>query len=344
MKKLILLFVLMFAMLAGPVFACGNNVCTGDCHVKPDCPTQPDVWGVFFPTTDKDVASCGNVCGNAIGQYAWDGETVKALDLTTGEGFCKAPAKCLNWLLCNCDAADEIEVNGKYGITVEILTRGAKFESVASTGPPVITLAEYATQADLCAGDDAMTRDLKYHFTTEEQTVIVTNAYRRLFQRNSLFISLCDLPRIIVDDRIIPYGTPIVLRLGLYDGSIVCQPTCSRMCECTQVVAIAGCYDECCAVLSYLPMAEGWWAGIAITNLSAHDGSVAIAFVSDTEKKIKNFSVPAFGVKTILVNNEVDGETAFAVLKSSFSMRAVSFGGDAIGFYALPATTCGSCQ
>jgi hypothetical protein len=344
MKKLILLFVLMFAMLAGPVFACGNNVCVGDCNVRPDCPTQPDVWGLFIPTTDKTVADCGNICGNAIGQYAWDGESVMALDMTTGEGFCKAPAKCLNWLLCECDSADEIEVNGKYGFTVEILTRGAKFESVASTGPPVITLAEYESKTDMCEDGEAMTRDLVYHFSDESQTVIVTKAYRRLFQRNNLYISLCDLPRIIVDNRIIPYGTPIVLRLGLYDGTIVCQPNCSRMCECTHVVAFAGCFDECCSVLPYLPLDFNWWSGIAITNLSAHDGSVMIVFVSDTQKVIKHYDVPAYGIKTIAVGSVITGNRAFAVLKTSFTSRVIGFGGDSVGCFALPATGCGGCQ
>jgi hypothetical protein len=299
---------------------------------------------MFMPTTDRDVNDCGNICGGAIGQYDWDGETVHTLDLTTGDGFCKAPATCLHWLLCNCEAADEIEVNGKYGITIEVLTPGAKFESLASINPPTITLAEFETQVDMCTDGEPVTRELAYHFTSGDQTVLVTNSYRRLFQRNNLYIALCDLPRIIVDDRIVPYGTAITLRIGLYDGRIVCQPNCSRLCECTQVIAFAGCFDECCAIIPYLPLDPGWWAGIAITNISGHAGSCVVAYISDTQKVIKHYSVPAFGIKTILVNDEVEGLKTIAVIKSSFSMRAMGFAGDANGSHTVPATGCGACQ
>jgi len=337
MKK-VLMTLLLFVLLSVPAMAVSGVCC------DKDCPKEPEVWGMFIPTTDKDIKDCGSACGNAVGQYDWDGESIHMLDMTTGEGFCKAPATCLNWLLCNCEAADEIEVNGRYGLTVEILTRGVKFESVASVNPPLITLAEFETQGDMCSGGDALTRELDYHFSDESQTVLVTNSYRRLFRRNSLYISLCDLPRLIVDDRIVPYGTPIMLRLGLYDGTIVCQPDCSRMCECTQVIAFAGCFDECCAVLSYLPLDPGWWSGIAVTNLSGHDGSCVIAYLSDEEKTIKTYPVPAFGITTIAVGNEVEGSRAFAVIKASFSMRAIAFGGDSAGCFALPATNCGACQ
>jgi hypothetical protein len=267
------------------------------------------------------------------------------LDLTTGDGFCKKPDPCLRWLLCNCDAADEIEVNGKYGITIEIMTRGVSFESMASVNPPQITMREYEKEEDMCGDIGPIERQLDYHFSGDGNTVLVTNSYRRLFQRNSLYISICDLPRLVVDNRIVPYGTPIILRLGLYDGTIVCQPDCSRMCECNAVVAIAACQSDCCAVLSYLPIGGGWWAGIAITNLDPkHEGSCSVAFVSDQEQVIKTYRLDPASIKTINVGSVVDGASAFAVIKSSFPMRAVSFGGDGTSAFALPSTGCGSCQ
>jgi len=341
MKKVLLLIAAML-MLAAPVMAC-EATCATNCHVRPDCPTEPGIWGLFFSDKTRDVGDCGTYCGQLPGMFDWDGESVVTLDMSTGEGFCKKPSPCLYWLLCNCEAADGIEVNGKYGVTVEILTEGVSFESVASINPATITLAEYADEDAMCAGEDPMTRPLNYHFTDGSRTTIVTNSYRRLFQRNSLYIAICDLPRLIVDNRIVPYGTAIKLRLGLYDGSIVCQPDCSRLCECDRVVAVAGCHDECCAVLSYLPMGD-WWSGIAITNLSAHDGSCAVLFCDGEDIVVKNYRVPAMGIKTILVNEVLEGGSGFAVIKSSFTMRAVAFGGDQVGFFALPASGCGACQ
>jgi hypothetical protein len=298
------------------------------------------------PNENKEIGECNLQCSEQ-GQYDWDGESIMYLDLTTGDGFCKKPDTCLRWLLCNCRNADEIEVNGKYGIVVEILTRGVSFESVASVNPPQITMREYEKEEDMCDDINPIDQQLDYHFSTSGggNTVLITNAKRRLFKRNSLYISVCDLPRLVVDNRIVPYGAPIILRLGLYDGAIVCQPDCSRLCECNQVVAIAACQSDCCAVLSYLPIGAGWWAGIAITNLDPeHPGSCSVAFVSDQEKVIKNYLLDPASIKIINVGSVVDGDSAFAVIKSSFPMRAVSFGGDGATAFALPSTGCGSCQ
>jgi hypothetical protein len=350
MKKLFLIVAALLFMVA-PATAASGPICPGSCPDPPkpptcssDCPTNPGVWGLFVPNENKEIGDCNLRC-KEVGQYDWDGESIMYLDMTTGAGFCKAPDTCLRWLLCNCDSADEIEVNGKYGITVEIVTRGVSFESVASVNPPQIVMREYEKEEDMCDDINPTEQRLDYHFSGAGNTVIVTNAKRRLFKRNSLYISVCDLPRLVVDNRIVPYGEPIVLRLGLYDGTIVCQPDCSRMCECNTVVAIAACQSDCCAVLSYLPIGAGWWAGVAITNLDPeHYGSCSVAFVSDQETKVKTYRLSPASIKIINVGSVVDGDYAFAVIKSSFPMRAVSFGGDGASAFALPATGCGSCQ
>jgi len=350
MKKLLL--TLMLLMLAVPVAA--NQICPGTCpgptaQATPcdSCVKPVDISGSFFTSTERTINNCGMVCpGQGIGQYDWDGDEVVTLDLTTGQGFCKPPTPCLYWLLCECDAADEIEVNGKYGITVEILTPGVEFESVASVDPPTVTMSEFEDKKAMCGGDNPVTQELLYHFTDGTHSVLVTNSYRGLFRRNSLYIAICNLPRLIVDNRIVPYGTLIKVRLGLFDGNIVCQPDCSRLCECTQAVALAACQDECCAILSYLPCGLNWWAGIAITNLDPdHAGSCSVAFVTSEGTKIKTYRLEAHSIQTILVNDEVEGDSpnAFAVIKSSFPMRAVAFGGDSNSAFALPATSCHPC-
>ena len=107
---------------------------------------------------------------------------------------------------------------------------------------------------------------------------------------------------------------------------------------------MAGCHSDCCAILSYLPISGGWWSGISVTNLSQHEGSFSIAIVSETEKVLKTYKVPAFGIKTLVVNELINAPHAFAVIKTSFSSRVVGFGGDATGAFALPATGCGACQ
>ena len=342
MKKLLFLVVMCFLLAAPAAYSCGCEV------PPPDCPQlqTPDSFGLFFASTDKDIADCGTFCSRP-GLFEWDGESVVALDLNTGDGFCRKPSPdgCLKWLLCDCEAVDKIKVNGKYGFTLEILTRGAKFESVASIEPPTITLNEYADKNDLCSDSEAISKPLAYHFAEGGQTVIVTNSYRRIFDRDSLYISLCDLPRIIVDERIVPYGTPIIIRLGLYDGTLVCAPECSRMCECTQVVGIASCFDECCYSIGYMPQEEGWWSGIAITNLSTHDGSAIIVFGDTDNREVVNISIPAMGIKAFTpASLGADFGNCWVLIKTSFTSRVSAFTGTSNMGYNVPVYGCGACQ
>ena len=339
MKKLLCVLVLCMMLAAPMVYACG------------DAPPVPaDVSLLFLPNNAKADLDCGIFCpGSKTGLVDWVGDKITTIDLDTGDGFCRptTPDGRLKWLLCNCDAADEIKVNGRYGFTIEILTPGVEFENLASIHNPTITFDEYNDKSDLCADIDPAEKTLGYKLTDDEigaNTVLVTKAYKNLFSRNKLYISFCDLPRLIIDQRIVPYGTPITLRLGIYDAALVCAPECSRLCQCTRIVAILGCFDECCAVMPYLPLADGWWSGISISNLSGHGGSVAVVFVKGEEKVIKHFTVGPYEILPLNVGDYMATENCMAIIKSSFNMKAVCFGGSGAMAFGLPAETCGSCQ
>ena len=332
-----LCLILMCVLLSGPVvFACG------------DAPSTPVDISLLFAPTAEPVGSCGSYCPDKpTGTVDWTGDKVSIINLDTGDGFCTPVSTKILWSLCDCDNADKIKIDGTYGFTIEITTPGARFETSAAIETPELIMSEYDSRVAMCAEATPVTHALNYHIDNSGELdyddVVITESRKTLFTVGRLYLSFSRLPRIIIDERIVPYGTPITLKLGLYDASLVCAPDCSKICECTTVVAYMGCINECCAVTPYLPLEYGWWSGIAITNLTTHSGGVVIVFVTDEKKVVKHFDVGALGILTISVGDYAD-KNCLAAIKSSFNMRVVSFGGTENMAFALPASSCSGCQ
>lgn len=333
MKKF-LLIVLIILFSINPIFAATNDI--------------NQLFAPGDPTVDK---GCGSYCpDDRIGKVDWTGDKISIIDLTTGAGFCNnsQPATQVKWSLCNCDASDEIEIAGSYGFSIEITTPGVSFEDAAYAGIPTITLREYKDKNDLCSNTAPSVKVLEFHLTNNGEGIdpnntLITTPRKNLFDFGKLYISFGNLPRIIIDQRLVPYGVPITLRLGIFDASKVCAPDCSYLCKCQTIVAYMGCINDCCAVMPYLPLESGWWSGIAVSNISAHTGRIAVAFVNSNQKEIRNFDVGPFSILTIVPGEYMD-KSCMAVIKSSFDMRVVIFGGTENMAFALPASSCSGCQ
>jgi len=337
MKKLILLFVLAFAMIAGPVFAC-------ECTCG--CPTNNMGLNLFQPPTDKDINPCPNVCGRVPGSLKYDGESLSVVCPCTGEGFDCAPPrgqKLIPWFLCDCDAFSELLNNEKLGVVIEIITPGAKFYSNASIGTPSIGIYGFESEEDFCDGTESNYVNLPYHYDDGvRRTILVSNASRNLFQHEQLYLGIC-IPPIEIDQAVVPINTPVKIRISIYRDKYICGYECgAELCPVECVVAYLGCF-QCCQQLPYLPC-DPYWAGVVLTNLdAANESMVIMAFVNAEGRQIKIIDLAPGEVKTFTpasIGVTLNGPT-WAVLKATTPVTSCVFGGDASGVFALPSEACG---
>jgi len=345
MKKILFFTLMIFMLAVGTSFAaeceCGCGGCGGPIGLG-----GATVLNAYIPPID--APGCPNVCQDAPGAIDYDGESLSIFDYGTGEGYdCRKPKNngCAVFPVCFCDKVDELEKDHEYGLVLEIMTPGAAFYSEASITPDVIRVSSYEGKDDICEdGSPSNVEYLDFIYDDVRQTVIVTDTSSSLLNQD-LYLGV-SIPPIIVDQSVVSEGTIIEVRITLYDGEKVCAPYCTTpMCNCTIPVAVMACWNDCCATLSYLTTDQGWWSGIAITNISAHNSSVAITYISGSEKQIRVHQVAAGEVITISVSAEdLPFESCWAVLNSGFSMRALAILGDGNACYGYQATGCGACQ
>jgi hypothetical protein len=240
---------------------------------------------------------------------------------------------------------DELQKDHEYGLVFEILTPGASFYSEAGITPDMIAVYSFESEKDICENNEPSARSyLDFVYDNDRQTVIVTDTSTTLLTQD-LYLGV-EIPTIVVDQSVVPEGTVIKVRISLYDGEQVCAPYCTEpMCNCVIPVAVMACWNDCCATLSYLTSAEGWFSGIAITNISGHDSSVAITYISESAKQVRVHQIAAGQVASFsLASENLPFDTCWAVLNSGFSMRAMAILGDGNMCYGYQATGCGACQ
>ena len=339
MKK-ILIAVLMLMMVSVPVLAC-------ECECN-QCPTHDPGVNLFQPPSDKDVISCPNVCGRVPGSLKYDGESMSVVCPCTGEGFdCAQPKgqKLIPWFLCDCDKFAELENKEKLGVVIEILTPGVKFYSEADISPESIDIYGFESEKDFCDNERSNHVNLEFNYDDgDRRTVIVTKASRHLFDHEQLYLGIC-LPAIEIDQRIVPLNTIVKIRISIYQDKYICGYECgAEVCPCIAPVAFLGCF-ECCSISGYLPVAEGWWAGIAVTNISNKESMVILSFANATGKQIKVITLAPNEVRTFTpdqIGVVLDGPS-YVAAKATTNIKLVTFGGCAAGVYAVPGTPCG-CQ
>jgi hypothetical protein len=94
-----------------------------------------------------------------------------------------------------------------------------------------------------------------------------------------------------------------------------------------------------------MSIGEPWWSGIAITNISDHDGSVSVTYIQKDQKQMRVYKLEAGEVKTINVCGEdLPFTSCWAVVKSGFSMRTFVIMGDGHQAYGYLGTDCGACR
>jgi hypothetical protein len=339
MKK-ILIAVLMLMMVSVPVLAC-------ECECN-QCPTHDPGVNLFQPPDDKDAITCPSVCGRVPGSLKYDGESMSIVCPCTGTGFdCTPPKgqKLIPWFLCDCDMFDELEVKEPLGVVIEILTPGVKFYTQAGINPEAIEIYGFKSEADYCDGDSSNYQELPYHFDDgDRETVLVTKARRNLFKSGQLYLGIC-IPALEIDQRIVPLNTVVKVRISLYRNKYICGVSCgAEVCPCIAPVAFLGCF-ECCSISGYLPVGEGWWAGVAVTNISNKESMVILSFANATGKQIKILTLAPNEVRTFTPDQigVVLDEPSYVAAKATTNIKLVTFGGCAQGVYALPGTPCG-CQ
>jgi hypothetical protein len=335
MKK-VLMVVLLIMFLAVPVMAC-------ECQM---CPTADNGINLFQAPTDKDAITCPRVCGRSVGSIKYDGESLSVVCPCTGAGFdCAQPKgqKLIPWFLCDCDMFDELEVKEPIGIVVEILTPGVRFYTDASIEAPAIDVYGFESEENYCDGEYSNAVSLPYHFDDgDRKDVLITNARRNLFQSGQLYLGIC-IPPIVIDQRIVPINTVVKVRISLYRNKYICGVACgAEICPCIAPVAFLGCF-QCCSISSYLPCDEGWWNGVALTNITTKESLAVMAFVGKSGAQVKIMKLAPGEVKTFTpesIGVTVE-ENMFMAVKATTSIKLVTFGGCDAGVYALPGTPCG---
>ena len=318
----------------------------GTCSEASSLDTVPSFLNSYVSPTD--APSCPNVCKNLPGAIDYDGESLSIFNYSTGEGYdCRKPKNngCAVFPVCFCEKVDELEKDHEYGLVLEIMTPGAAWYDFASITPVNIGVTSYADEEDICEGNDPTNVTyLDYIYDNDRKTVIVTDTSSTMLNQD-LFLGVT-IPPIVVDQSVVPEGTVIQVRITLFDGEKVCAPYCTTpLCNCTIPVAIMACWNDCCNVLPYMSIGAPWWSGIAITNISDHDGSVSVTYIQKDQKQMRVYKLEAGEVKTINVGGEdLPFTSCWAVVKSGFSMRTFVIMGDGQQAYGYLGTTCGACR
>jgi hypothetical protein len=341
MKKLGLLILLIF-FIASPVFACGE--CDSHTNINTSI-TDGNYSNSYIPPID--APGCPNVCQDLPGALDYDGKSLSIFNYVTGEGYdCRKPRNngYAVFPVCFCDKVNELEKDHEYGLVLEILTPGAAWYSQASITPEYIAVRSFPDETRICEDrEPSNVTYLSYLYDNDRKTVIVTDTSANMLT-NDLYLGV-SIPPIVADQSVIPEGTVIKVRITLYDGELVCAPYCTEpLCNCTIPVAVMACWNDCCNVLPYFALGEGWWTGLAITNLSDHDGSVSVTYMQGDKLQMRVYKVKAREVKTIYVNGEdLPFTNCWAQANSGFSMRTFVIMGDGNQAYGYIGTTCSPC-
>jgi hypothetical protein len=354
MKKLF--YILMILLMSSTLSFGADAICPGACTGGGGggstswVPTGAGEYKV----PDSPAPACLNRCrGDRIGTIAYTGHNIDVIDYQTGEGYtCRQPENCgFEFFLCDCKKVDEILIHHPYQLVLFLETPGCKWATEASIYTPVIEVNAYKAKSDLCRCDEepynpAYTKNLSYWIDDSHNRVIITQPSRTLIQKDYLYLSI-KLPKIVVDEELVPFGTPIKVSVGLYDGKQACNLCTDPICACARTVALMGCIDECCKTLNYLLGADSsWWCGLAITNRSHYDGAATITFIQGNQQETKLVAVPAGEISTFTpAMLGINWNGAFwCHIESSFDLGALGIIGNDQGSYGYQATSCAPCQ
>ena len=279
-------------------------------------------------------ASCTTTSGTI--EYATNTAPPAKINYQTGVGYCN-PSINPNGVvldLTKCENVNDIIVGEDYLIAIKIDTEGFEFVIPTAATPVSYAISAYSSYDDLCKHENGINLNIKYSYADGETNNIISEVRNDLVYSNYPYF-LIEIPDFTYKSSAIDISDVVLVTVGFVDADSICVTCGNAICKKTYNLGKISCVDSYTVIFPYaLVHQDGWWTGIAVTNLTNANGSYKISVFTPTNIYIQNKDIEKYQVDTFLVDDIVNKNyegTCWVKIESNFSLDGICFFGDNVG-------------